>query len=61
MTQLDLFSAPAADPNSLLDGLNPQQRAAVVHRGPALLIVAGQQRGLAEPNPGDHLHQQSGR
>jgi DNA helicase-2/ATP-dependent DNA helicase PcrA len=41
MTQLDLFSAPAADPNSLLDGLNPQQRAAVVHRGPALLIVAG--------------------
>ncbi len=30
------------EPNStLLDGLNPQQRAAVEYRGPALLIVAG--------------------
>ncbi|GAA3656645.1 ATP-dependent helicase [Microbacterium marinilacus] len=29
------------EPDELLDGLNPQQREAVVHRGPALLIVAG--------------------
>jgi DNA helicase II / ATP-dependent DNA helicase PcrA len=28
-------------PSTLLDGLNPQQREAVLHRGPALLIVAG--------------------
>ncbi len=28
-------------PEHLLEGLNPQQREAVVHRGPALLIVAG--------------------
>ena len=41
MTQLDLFSTPSANTDSLLDGLNPQQRAAVVYRGPALLIVAG--------------------
>ena len=41
MTQLDLFSTPSASPDQLLDGLNPQQRAAVVYRGPALLIVAG--------------------
>ena len=41
MTQLDLFSTPSASTDSLLDGLNPQQRAAVVYRGPALLIVAG--------------------
>jgi DNA helicase-2/ATP-dependent DNA helicase PcrA len=30
-----------ADEDELLDGLNPEQREAVVHRGPALLIVAG--------------------
>jgi DNA helicase-2/ATP-dependent DNA helicase PcrA len=29
------------DPEALLEGLNPQQRAAVVHDGSALLIVAG--------------------
>src|SRR5664279_1558757 len=31
----------AVDITTLLDGLNPQQRAAVVHRGGPLLIVAG--------------------
>src|SRR5690349_17486034 len=31
----------AVDPAKLLDGLNPQQRAAVVHEGGPLLIVAG--------------------
>lgn len=41
MTQLEHFSTPSASTDSLLDGLNPQQRAAVVYRGPALLIVAG--------------------
>jgi DNA helicase-2/ATP-dependent DNA helicase PcrA len=41
MTQLEHFSIPSASTDSLLDGLNPQQRAAVVYRGPALLIVAG--------------------
>ncbi len=32
---------PAFDAEALLDGLNPQQRAAVVHAGSPLLIVAG--------------------
>lgn len=32
---------PSATPEELLENLNPQQRAAVLHRGPALLIVAG--------------------
>ena len=42
-THLDRVSAPAgaADPAALLAGLNPQQRAAVVHEGGPLLIVAG--------------------
>ena len=33
--------SPAFDADLLLDGLNPQQRAAVVHAGSPLLIVAG--------------------
>ena len=33
--------ARAADPDALLVGLNPEQRAAVLHAGGALLIVAG--------------------
>jgi len=41
MSQLDLFLTPSASPDDLLAGLNPQQKAAVVYRGPALLIVAG--------------------
>ncbi|MFI9721451.1 DNA helicase PcrA [Streptomyces sp. NPDC052396] len=32
---------PVADPAALLDGMNEQQRAAVVHSGSPLLIVAG--------------------
>jgi DNA helicase-2/ATP-dependent DNA helicase PcrA len=34
------FSGPGLS-ESLLDGLNPEQRVAVEYRGPALLIVAG--------------------
>jgi DNA helicase-2/ATP-dependent DNA helicase PcrA len=34
-------SAPRVDVERLLEGLNPQQRAAVVHEGGPLLIVAG--------------------
>jgi DNA helicase-2/ATP-dependent DNA helicase PcrA len=33
--------APAVDVDALLDGLNPQQREAVLHSGAPLLIVAG--------------------
>jgi len=33
--------APTADPASLLEGLNDSQRAAVIHHGTPLLIVAG--------------------
>ncbi len=40
MSELELFATPN-DSSKLLEGLNPQQRAAVEHRGPALLIVAG--------------------
>src|SRR5687768_5346859 len=34
-------AARSNDPSALLEGLNPQQRAAVVHEGSPLLIVAG--------------------
>src|SRR5215210_4394550 len=34
-------AARFSDPSALLEGLNPQQRAAVVHEGSPLLIVAG--------------------
>lgn len=37
----DRFDAVAADTDQLLRGLNPNQRAAVVHEGGPLLIVAG--------------------
>ena len=37
----DGAARPAVDPAALLDGLNEQQRAAVVHAGSPLLIVAG--------------------
>jgi DNA helicase-2/ATP-dependent DNA helicase PcrA len=40
MSELELFASPS-DSSKLLEGLNPQQRAAVEYRGPALLIVAG--------------------
>lgn len=33
--------APSADVSALLEGLNPEQRAAVLHQGGPLLIVAG--------------------
>ncbi|WP_210507319.1 ATP-dependent helicase [Naasia sp. SYSU D00057] len=35
------MSTPALASSPLLEGLNPQQREAVLYRGPALLIVAG--------------------
>ncbi|MEY4618587.1 MAG: hypothetical protein RL101_773, partial [Actinomycetota bacterium] len=40
MSELELFSVPNHS-EKLVEGLNPQQRAAVEYRGPALLIVAG--------------------
>jgi DNA helicase II / ATP-dependent DNA helicase PcrA len=41
MSELDLFGAAFGANDRLVEGLNPQQRAAVEYRGPALLIVAG--------------------
>src|ERR1700760_3368514 len=35
------LSSPATETDQLLDGLNPQQRRAVLHEGTPLLIVAG--------------------
>ncbi len=40
MSELELFSVPNHS-EKLVEGLNPQQKAAVEYRGPALLIVAG--------------------
>src|SRR6478609_1836008 len=37
----DEGSGQPTDPESLLQGLNPQQREAVLHEGSPLLIVAG--------------------
>ena len=37
----DLNSSPNEQAEALLDGLNPQQRRAVLHEGSPLLIVAG--------------------
>src|SRR4051812_21433370 len=37
----DLNSSPNEQADALLDGLNPQQRQAVLHEGTPLLIVAG--------------------
>jgi DNA helicase-2/ATP-dependent DNA helicase PcrA len=39
MSELEFFNPSSAD--ALVEGLNPQQRAAVEYRGKALLIVAG--------------------
>ncbi len=41
MSQLDIFGGAFGASDKLVEGLNPQQRAAVEYRGPALLIVAG--------------------
>ncbi|WP_029110135.1 DNA helicase PcrA [Mycobacterium sp. URHD0025] len=41
MTTSPVASPAAADVDELLDGLNPQQRQAVLHQGSPLLIVAG--------------------
>ncbi|MBN3510284.1 MULTISPECIES: DNA helicase PcrA [Mycolicibacterium] len=41
MTTSPVASPAAADVDELLDGLNPQQRQAVLHEGSPLLIVAG--------------------
>ncbi|MEY4043447.1 MAG: hypothetical protein RL529_1014 [Actinomycetota bacterium] len=45
MSELDLFAhlpnVTGANADALVEGLNPQQRAAVEYRGKALLIVAG--------------------
>ncbi|MEY3909031.1 MAG: hypothetical protein RLZZ90_938, partial [Actinomycetota bacterium] len=41
MSEIDLFGSSFGASERLLEGLNPQQRAAVEYRGQALLIVAG--------------------